>query len=94
MPEHTSEFTYRRAFSVYEWKVLRCSSKNYPYDRIRIAHLVYIDKKFTAASRYEPGKRYSVELVPLTRYPSLNAVQKTETLDFNPKLPLFIAKLD
>ena len=94
MPKHTSEFTYRRALAVYEWKVIRCSSKNYPLENIRVAHMVYIDKKFTAASRYEPGKRFTVELVPLSRYPSLHKLQRIETLPFNPEIPLFISKLN
>lgn len=89
-----SEFTYRRALGVYEWKIKHCRSKNYPFDTIRIAHMICIDKKLTAAAHFEVGKNFTLELVPLSRYPSLERLQTIDTLPVNLELPLFMVKLN
>lgn len=90
---HLSDVPYEKAFAIYEWEVVGVDAGRYPHSVIRIAHPVVWGGRMTSAANFEIGKRWSLELALLSRYPSLEQLQMFDDLDLQPNLPIYIAKL-
>tara|TARA_R110002096_G_scaffold4493_3_gene20762 strand:- start:11155 stop:12516 length:1362 start_codon:yes stop_codon:yes gene_type:complete len=90
--QHLNEVTYSSAFGLYEYEVEKVYSGNYPYDKLRIAHMIVLNKKFTGPTKFQPGEIYHLTLVKLEKYPSLQRVQMIDQLDLNLDLPIYICK--
>ena len=89
---HLNEVTYDNAFGLYEYDVVEVSEGNYPFKKVRVAHMVVLHKEFTGATRFEIGKTYSLTLVKQSRYPSLERVQLVDALPMDLDLPVYICK--
>jgi hypothetical protein len=88
-----SEVTYERALAVYEWEVVGVEKGVYPHATIRIAHPVFWGGKRSGAADFPVGKRWSLDLALLERYPSLLRVQRFDDLEVDYDLDIYIAKL-
>jgi hypothetical protein len=90
--ENLSEVSYDNAFSLYEYEVVKIEDGEYPYDKIRVAHMVVLHKKFTGARNFEVGKTYHLTLVKQSKYPRLERVQLDDDLPMDLDLPIYICK--
>ena len=88
-----NEITYRSALGVYEYDVLRVLRGNYPHPRIRIAHLIVMNNRYTAIHHRPLGDRMSLAVEPLSKYPNLEKVQTIDDLPEDFSLPVFVPKL-
>lgn len=86
-----NEVIYEKAFAVYEYEVLKVERGKYPYDKIRVAHMIVMNRKFTGAVKHHIGKKFSIKLAPLDNYKRLKLIQIEDNLPSNFKLPIYIA---
>jgi hypothetical protein len=91
--EHPNEVTYNNAFAVYEYEVLDVQKGTYPYKKIRVAHMIMMNRKPTFPAKFKTGSKYYLTVVPLSQYPALERVQMVDQLSLNFDLPIFITKL-
>ncbi len=90
-----SEITYRSAFAVYEYKVLRVVRGSYPSGKIRVAHTVVWDRKIISSNRNRKiGEVVQLELVPLSNYPQVKQTfQEIDNLPVDLSLEIYIPKM-
>jgi hypothetical protein len=88
-----NEITYRSALGVYEYDVLRVIRGDYPHPRIRIAHLIVMNNRYTTIHHRPLGGRMSLAVEPLSNYPNLEKVQTIDDLPEDFSLPVFVPKL-
>lgn len=88
-----SAITYKSALAIYEWEVVNVEKGSYPHRFIRVAHPVYWHGRVMPAARFEPGKRWSLELAVLSTYPSLEQLQTIDDLEIDLDLPVYIARM-
>lgn len=91
--EAPAEVTYRNALAVYEYEVVRVDKGQYSLPKIRIAHMVMLDRKILNPRDWKIGRTLSLDLVPLATYPSIEKIQTLDELPEDPSLPLFCPKL-
>ncbi|MDG2122224.1 MAG: SGNH/GDSL hydrolase family protein, partial [Verrucomicrobiales bacterium] len=85
---------YKNALAIYEWDVLKVEDGgHYPYKKIRIAHTVYFNGRPTSAINFPTGKRWSLDLVLLSKYPGVEQWQTFDELEFDADLGIYTAKL-
>lgn len=85
---------YKNALAIYEWDVVRVDGGgHYPFKKIRIAHTVYFNGRPTSAINFPVGKRWSLDLVLLSKYPGVEQWQTFDTLDVDLDLSTYTAKL-
>ncbi|MEM7697082.1 MAG: SGNH/GDSL hydrolase family protein [Verrucomicrobiota bacterium] len=92
--QHLSELDYSHALGVFEYEVVRDMSGNYPHDRIRVAHGIVFNRRFTAAASREIGSSIALRLVPLSSYRTLATWQVKDDLRTDLSMPLYTPKLD
>ncbi|MEM7010466.1 MAG: hypothetical protein AAF585_03180, partial [Verrucomicrobiota bacterium] len=90
--ENLNEVSYNNEFGLYEYEVKKVSKGEYPYDTVRVAHMLVLHKKFTGANRFEEGKTYYLTLVKRSKYPRLEQVQLFDDLPMDLDLPIYICK--
>ncbi|CAN5120842.1 hypothetical protein BH23VER1_BH23VER1_36190 [soil metagenome] len=91
---HMSEVTYKSAFAIYEWEVIKVSRGSYPYNVIRVAHPVVWNGRRMGVADYEIGRTTSLKLKVLSAYPSLEQLQTIDDLPLALELPVYTASLD
>ena len=87
-----NEVSYNNAFGLYEYEVEEVEKGEYPFDTVRVAHMVVLHKKFTGATKFEVGKTYYLTLVKQSKYPRLQRVQLVDDLPMELDLPIYICK--
>ncbi|MCB1229612.1 MAG: SGNH/GDSL hydrolase family protein [Verrucomicrobiae bacterium] len=92
--QNLSDVPYSHALGVYEYEVVEDKLGNYPLKKIRVAHGIVFNRKFTSISRIEPGHEISLRLVPLSQYRSLQTWQTDDDLRPTFELPLYTSTLD
>ncbi|MCB1098472.1 MAG: TolC family protein [Verrucomicrobiae bacterium] len=70
-----------RALSVFEYKVLEVQQGDYALPAISIGHFVVQDRRLTSLAHRKAGKRVTLEVVPLSDYPSLGDLEIVDTVD-------------
>ncbi|MGI8604281.1 MAG: SGNH/GDSL hydrolase family protein [Verrucomicrobiales bacterium] len=88
-----NEVTYRSALGVFEYDVVRVRHGFYNYPRIRIAHLIVMNNRYTAINDRPLGSQMSLAVEPLSKYPNLEKVQTIDDLPEDYSLPVFVPKL-
>lgn len=89
-----SNLDYSNALGVFEYEVVSDRRGNYPYDRIRVAHGIVFNRKYTNAARREIGSSITMTMVPLSKYRTLSTWQIVDELRPNFEMPLYTPKLD
>lgn len=92
--KNLADVPYNNALGVFEYVVVRDSMGNYPYDRIRVAHGIVFNRKYTSIASQQIGEEVTLRLVPLSTYRSLQTWQTVDDLRPNFELPLYTPKLD
>lgn len=92
--QNLTDVPYKHALGVYEYEVIGDRKGNYPLKKIRIAHGIVFNRKFTSISKVEVGHEITLRLVPLSSYRSLQTWQTVDDLRPNFELPLYTPKLD
>jgi len=91
--KNLNEVTYRSALGVFEYDVIRIVNGSYPHARIRIAHLIVMNNRYTSINNCDPGSRMSLEVELLSKYPNLEKVQTIDDLPEDFSLPVYVPKL-
>ncbi len=89
---HVNEVSYKSAFGLFEYEVEKVFRGSYPFETIRIAHMIVMNKEFTGPNKFELGEVYHLTLVKMEKYPSLQRIQMVDQLDLNLDLPVYICK--
>lgn len=89
MPGRTD---YRHALGLYEYQVTRVISGECPEDRVRVAHLIVVNRKACPESDRVPGDKATLELVPLATYPNLEKLDLFDELRES-ALPVYTVRL-
>lgn len=92
--QNLSDVPYKHALGVFEYEVVGDRKGNYPLKKIRVAHGIVFNRKFTSIARSEVGSEITLRLVPLSKYRSLQTWQTVDDLRPNFELPLYTPKLD
>ncbi|NNE93353.1 MAG: hypothetical protein HKN23_17045 [Verrucomicrobiales bacterium] len=92
--QNLNEAPYRHALGVFEYEVVKDLRGNYPLKKIRVAHGVVFNRRFTSAARRKIGDEIALELVPLSKYPNLNTWHTVDSLRANFDLPLYTPRLN
>ena len=92
--QNLTDVPYKHALGVYEYEVVGDRKGNYPLKKIRVAHGIVFNRKFTSIARAEIGGQITLRLVPLSKYRSLQTWQTVDDLRPNFELPLYTPKLD
>lgn len=92
--KNLSELDYSNALGVYEYEVTNVRRGSYPFDRIRIAHGIVFQKKYTSAAKREIGTEMALTVVPLSKYKTLSTWQMVDDLRMNGELSIYTPKLD
>ncbi|MCG8602394.1 MAG: hypothetical protein MI807_19775 [Verrucomicrobiales bacterium] len=92
--KNLSELDYSNALGVYEYEVMNVRRGSYPFDRIRIAHGIVFQKKYTSAAKREIGTEMALTVVPLSEYKTLSTWQMVDDLRMNGELSIYTPKLD
>lgn len=92
--QNLTDVPYNHALGVYEYEVVSDKKGNYPLKKIRVAHGIVFNRKFTSIARSEIGKEITLRLVPLSNYRSLQTWQTVDDLRPNFEMPLYTPKLD
>lgn len=92
--QNLSDVPYKHALGVFEYEVVGDRKGNYPLKKIRVAHGIVFNRKFTSIARSEIGDEITLRLVPLSKYRSLQTWQTVDDLRPNFELPLYTPKLD
>lgn len=92
--KNLSELDYSNALGVYEYEVMNVRRGSYPFDRIRIAHGIVFQKKYTSAAKREIGTGMALTVVPLSKYKTLSTWQMVDDLRMNGELSIYTPKLD
>jgi hypothetical protein len=87
------EITYRNGLAIYEYEVKKVHRGSYAGRRIRVAHMVMQNRKVLSTTKWAPGKRVQLELVPLSTYPNLEKIETLDSLPEAPDLPIYTPKL-
>ncbi|MFT4546485.1 MAG: hypothetical protein ACI8XO_001042 [Verrucomicrobiales bacterium] len=83
-----------KALGLFEYRVLAVESGSYPNEKIRIAHGIVWDGRFTGIARKEAGWSTSIELVPIATYPTLMNLPLENDLSADSDIPIYVPKLD
>ncbi len=89
-----NDVPYKHALGVFEYEVLKDINGNYPLKKIRIAHGIVFNRRFTSAAKREIGSEIALKLAPLSKYKNLQTWQTVDDLRPNFELPLFTPRLD
>ncbi len=92
--QNLADVPYNHALGVYEYEVVGDKLGNYPLKKIRVAHGIVFNRKFTSIARSEIGSEITLRLVPLSKYRSLQTWQTVDDLRPNFEMPLYTPKLD
>lgn len=92
--QNLADVPYNHALGVYEYEVVGDKLGNYPLKKIRVAHGIVFNRKFTSISRAEIGSEITLRLAPLSKYRSLQTWQTVDDLRPNFEMPLYTPKLD
>ena len=90
--EHLNEVTYNSAFGIFEYDVEEVYKGEYPFDKVRIAHMIVLNKRYTGPNRFKIGSNYYLTLVKISKYPSLERVQMIDKLPINLDMPIYVCK--
>lgn len=85
---------YNHALGVFEYEVVKDHYGNYPLKKVRVAHGILFNRRYTSSARREIGASIQMVMVPLNRYASLTSWQTVDDLTPNYDLPLYTPKLD
>lgn len=88
-----SEITYRSALGIFEYDVVRVIRGHYEPKKIRLAHLIVMNKRYTSMIDRPLGSRMTLAVEPLSNYPNLEKLQTIDDLEPAYDLPIFIPKL-
>jgi hypothetical protein len=92
--KNLTDVPYENALGVFEYEVVDDRLGNYPLKRIRIAHGIVFNRKYTGSARRPIGAEITLRMVPLAKYPNLQRWQTVDDLRPNFELPLYTPKLD
>ena len=85
---------YDHALGVFEYEVVKDHYGNYPLSKVRVAHGILFNRRYTSSARREIGAEIQLTMVPLNRYASLTSWQTVDDLTPNYDMPLYTPKLD
>ncbi len=92
--KHLNDVPYKNAMGVFEYEVMEVSDGEYPHDRIRVAHMVVMERETTAPTRFKIGSTFSLRLVPLAKYPRLQQIYMIDDLRPNFELPIYVCTFE
>lgn len=83
-----------KALGLFEYKVTGVERGSYASEKIRIAHGIVWNGRFTSIASKQPGWTTSLELVPISTYASLEKLPLEDDLAADPSVPIYVPKLD
>ena len=83
-----------RALGLFEYKVTGVERGSYSNEKIRIAHGIVWNGRFTSIAAKQAGWITSLELVPISNYPSLKSLPLEDDLPADSSVPIYVPKLD
>lgn len=90
-----NEVTYRRAWAIDEYEVLSVDAGHYPYKKLRLAEFIVNNRRIVSAVQERALETVrSLEVVPLSNYPTLEQVETVDDLEADFSLPIFTPNLD
>ena len=89
-----NEVTYKRAWAIDEYEVIAVDRGYYPYKRLRLAEFIVNNRKIVSAVQNRSvGEMRNLDVVPLSKYPSLNQLEVVDDLPINFDLPILTPKI-
>lgn len=83
-----------RALGLFEYRVTGVERGSYSNEKIRVAHGIVWNGRFTSVAAKQAGWITSLELVPISNYPSLKNLPLEDDLATDPSVPVYVPKLD
>ncbi|MGI9244953.1 MAG: hypothetical protein ACR2RV_29390 [Verrucomicrobiales bacterium] len=83
-----------RSLGLFEYRVTAVERGAYGSEKIRVAHGIVWNGRFTGIAAKKRGWRTSIELVPISTYPQLLNLPLENDLPEDPDIPVYVPKLD